>query len=178
MSVKRYFARLVSALLGRETLIAGVEGSNASVQARIALLEMDIKERDKRITEMQKEYANLQVAQEKATAGAGREEIKNLCKRLVGTLSNLDVLVSLEKSGREVAVKDLIELILSLEKELGRIGLEKIGTVGMETGFDPVFYQRMSGGSVRAGIPVVVRIPGYRMGEKILLKAMVTAQEA
>jgi molecular chaperone GrpE (heat shock protein) len=33
----------------------------------------------------------------------------------------------------------------------------------------------MSGGAVHAGTAVTVQLPGYRLGEKILLKAMVTA---
>jgi hypothetical protein len=35
----------------------------------------------------------------------------------------------------------------------------------------------MSGGTVHLGTPIIVRLPGYRMGEKVLMKAMVTTKE-
>jgi molecular chaperone GrpE (heat shock protein) len=35
----------------------------------------------------------------------------------------------------------------------------------------------MSGGAVHAGSPVTVQLPGYRMGERVLMKAMVSAVE-
>jgi molecular chaperone GrpE (heat shock protein) len=34
----------------------------------------------------------------------------------------------------------------------------------------------MSGEAVQSGIPVTVHIPGYRLGEKVLLKAMVSTR--
>ena len=90
-------------------------------------------------------------------------------------MANLATLTAAAEAGQEVEAGDLIHLLRSLEKELHRAGLESIGRVGEQAGFDVACHQRMSGGAVHAGTPVTVQLPGYRLGEKILLKAMVSA---
>ena len=177
MSVKQYISRLIEALFGKEHSLDDSTSGDAGLKARIAALELDLKERDQRIAEMQKEYANLQAAKERSTSGAGQDVLEKLFKRVVGTLSSIDVLTALEKKGKNVAIADLINLIESIKKEFNRAGLETIGNVGEESLFDTKMFQRMSGGSVHANTPVIVQAPGYRMGEKILLKAMVSAKE-
>jgi molecular chaperone GrpE (heat shock protein) len=149
----------------------------AEWRARIASLEMDLVERDKRIDEMQSEYAALQAAKERASVGAGQDQLERLFKKLAGPLANLSVLTAMAEMGREVEVGDLVQLIKGLEKELARAGLEPMGKVGEKTVFDVTCHQRMSGGAVREAVPVTVQIPGYRVGEKILIKAMVSAGE-
>ncbi len=137
---------------------------------------MELKERDQRIEQMRAEYAALQAARERAGAEAGQDQLEKLFKRLAATLGNLNVLTAMAEAGREVEAGDLIQLIRGLEKELLRAGLEPIGTVGEKTLFAVASHQRMSGGAVRDGVPVTVQIPGYRMGEKILSKALVSAR--
>lgn len=149
----------------------------AQSQARIAALEMELAERDQQIDRMRSEYAALQADKERASAGAGQEQLEKLFKNLAGSLGNLAVLTAMAEAGREIEVADLIQLVKALEKELTRAGLEPLGKVGEKTLFDVACHQRMSGGAVRAGTPVTVQIPGYRMGEKILTKAMVSAGE-
>jgi molecular chaperone GrpE (heat shock protein) len=152
--------------------------AEAELRAQLASLRMDVEERDQRIEAMQREYAALQVAKEKAAGDGGQEQLERLFKKLAGPLSNLAALADLGKAGREVAAADLLGLFQSLEKELAHAGLTRVGTVGEATSFDTALHQRMSGGTVHAGTQVVVRVPGYRQGEKILLKAMVSTRGA
>jgi molecular chaperone GrpE (heat shock protein) len=182
-----YWRRLWAAVLGRdqpaviEEDAAGHISGEQLVQCRaeIASLQMDLQERDREIQEMRSEYATLEAAKERAATGAGQDELERLFKRLAGPLANLTALSAMADAGQEVAAGDLISLIRSLEKELARCGLEPIGQVGQQTSFDLATHQRMSGGAVRAGTPVTVQLPGYRMGTKILAKVLVSAtQEA
>ncbi len=46
--------------------------------------------------------------------------------------------------------------------------------MGEEAPFDTRVHQRMSGADVLDGQPVAVRFVGYRLGETILVKAMVS----
>lgn len=176
-----YFLRLWAALWGREvkeptaTATAGEEP--AEMEARVATLKMDRKERDERIEQMRAEYAALEVAKERAAADAGQGEVEKLLKRLGGPLATLAGLTSMAEAGEQVEVADLVQLIRDLEKVLGQVGMERIGTVGERAGFDVAGHQRMSGGGVKPGTPVTVRLPGYRFGEKVLIKAMVSAEE-
>jgi molecular chaperone GrpE (heat shock protein) len=176
----RYWRRLWSALAGREawTPQPGTPDEQiAGLRARVASLEMDLAERDRQIAQMRAEYGTLEAAKQTAAAGAGQEELARLFKRLSGTLANLAALTAAAEAGRPVEVGDLVSLFHTLEKDLARAGMETIGTVGQRTEFDVACHQRMSGGAVHPGTPVTVQLPGYRMGDRVLMKALVSAQE-
>ena len=185
-----YFKQLVNAILGKAQPPMQIEPPQPPPSAvrlapeqalpessRIAALEMDLRERNERIAAMQKEFTNLEEAANRSAAGAGAEQLEQLFKRLSAPLSNLDALLAIADEGREVTVGDLANLVRSVERQLKAAGLERVGEVGAQLPFDLVLHQRMSGGAVSEGAAVTVRTPGYRFGEKILLKAMVTAKE-
>ena len=181
-STTGYWARLWAALWGREVIKSGAEcppadEMTAECQARGASLEMDLAERDQQIKQMRSEYAALELAKQRASAGAGQELLEKLFKKLSGSLANLMALAAMAEAGREVEVTDLTQLIRGLEKELARAGLEAIGRPGEKTTFETAWHQRMSGGAVQSGIPVTIHLPGYRLGDKVLLKAMVSTRE-
>lgn len=176
-----YWRRLWAALAGRDVRPQGEAGTGderlTELRAHVASLELDVADRDRQMAEMRAEYGTLQAAKERAAAGAGQDQLEKLFKKLAGPLANLAVLMAAAEAGQEVETGDLIHLLKSLEKELHRAGLEPIGRAGQQAAFDVACHQRMSGGAVREGTPVTVQLPGYRLGEKILLKAMVSAGE-
>jgi len=172
-----YIHRLFAAILGRDVSPGGGEetGDPARLQATIAALRLDIEERDERIAAMRREYEQLETSKERSTASAGEEELTVLMKKLSGPLSNIAVLRDAAAAGEDVKVDDLLHLLASLEKVLARAGLEVIGHSGEASHFDPAVHQRMSGGSVSDGIAVKIEVPGYRLGERVLQKALVSA---
>ncbi|MFO7906131.1 MAG: nucleotide exchange factor GrpE [Planctomycetota bacterium] len=175
-----YFARLTAALLDRDppsATTALADESPQALAARVASLEMDLKERDERIEHMRTEYETLQRAKDRVAAEVGQDGVEKLLKRLSGPLATLAGLTSMAEAGDEVETADLVQLIRDLEKTLARAGLARIGTVGEQADFDVAGHQRMSGGAVKPGTRVTVRLPGYRLGEKVLVKAMVSAEE-
>lgn len=167
-----------SALKGRRPTRAAAASSptELELQARAAALELDLRERDERIARMKAEYEALQAARQRAEQAGGENELERLFKAICPSLANLHALCALAESGRQVDFGDVARLVRSLERELARAGLERIGEVGRQEPFDVALHQRMSGGSVQPGTPVVVQLPGYRMKEKVLRKAMVSAQ--
>ncbi|MBP7053731.1 MAG: nucleotide exchange factor GrpE [Phycisphaerae bacterium] len=177
--IATYFRGLWQALRGRSGLmpVAADGMPEATLRARIAGLELDLRERDERLEQVKKEYGALQVERDRATAGAGQEQTERLLRRLCGPLSNLVMLAEANRAGKDVLVTDMAQLVADLEKQLATAGLERIGAAGEQTPFDVAVHQRMSGGAVRPGGTVTVRIPGYRLSDKILQKAMVTAKE-
>ena len=146
-------------------------------QARLAALEMDLRERNALLERMKQEYAALEQARDRTAASAGQEELERLFKKLAGPLSTLTTLASAAESGKNVIATDMAQLVRGVEKPLAAAGLEPIGAPGQKTGFEVALHQRMSGGTVREGTPVTVHIPGYRLGQKIIQKAMVSAKE-
>lgn len=175
-----YWQRLWAALAGRDawTPEPGTPDEQiAGLRAQVASLAMDLAERDRQIAQMRGEYGNLEVARQNAATGAGQEELARLFKRLSGTLANLAALTAAAEAGQPVEVGDLVSLFHSLEKDLARGGLEAIGKVGQKAEFDVACHQRMSGGAVHPGTPVTVHLPGYRLGDRVLMKAMVSATQ-
>ena len=175
-----YFSELMNALAGRAkpaalpvTMVAPTEA-----QARVAALEMDLRERDDRIAAMQKEYGSLDVERLRAAAGAGEDQLRHLFKKLAAPLSNFSALAALTESGQSVDANDLATLFRGIEKQLRAAGLESLGAVGETVSFDVAVHQRMSGASVSIGTPVTIRTPGYRFAGQVLLKAMVTSKES
>lgn len=172
-----YFGRLLDALLARAPA-ADAPTSDVELRAQLAGVKMDLQERDRQIGAIQREYAALQSARDRAAADGGQQQLERLYEKLAGPLSNLAALADLSESGQQVAARDFAHLIRSIENELARAGMERVGAVGEVSSFDPAIHQRMSGGTVHLGTSVIVRLPGYRMGEKVLMKAMVTTKEA
>lgn len=173
-----YFSNLWKAIGGRgaSSEVAGPIDAT-SLQAKAAALQLELSEAKRQIETMRSEYALLQSDREHASTSGSQEQLERMCKRLAGPLSNLAALADMAEAGAETAGGDFVQLVRSLEKELSRAGLERIGRSGEETVFDTALHQRMSGGTVHAGTAVSVRVPGFRLGPKILMKAMVTARE-
>lgn len=172
-----YFQRLFAALLGQHGR-AGTDlpDDPAQLKAMVASLRLDLDEQDKRIGAMRKEYGQLEASKEQSTASAGEEQLTSVLKKLSGPLSNIAVLRDAAAAGEDVQVDDLMRLIASLETVLTRVGLEVIGHSGEASHFDSAIHQRMSGGSVHDGVPVKIEVPGYRLGERILQKALVSIE--
>jgi molecular chaperone GrpE (heat shock protein) len=177
-----YWRRVWMAVTGQQEPSAppttSMDISEAELRSRVAALELELRERDMRIEEMKREYAALQAARDRAVAAGGQEELEKMLPKLAGPLSNLVTLAVAAKAGKTVSSADMAGLVEDVESSLAAWGFQRLGEPGATTEFDVAAHQRMSGGSVRAGTPVVVRIPGYRFRERMLLKAMVTAKEA
>jgi len=180
MKTDNYISRLLRAILGQREPVAGNLPANASAEelrARIASLQLDLKSRAEQIEQMKREYASVEVARDRAASAGGLEQLEKLLRKLCGPLSNLVVLSAAARAGKDVAAKDMAALVADVEKQLAAAGLQIIGSPGEASAFNVALHQRMSGGDVHSGTPVVVRIPGYKLGEKVLQKALVTAKE-
>lgn len=150
--------------------------SAADPRSRIAALEMDLRDRDAEIGRLRQEYDRLrkQADREQAEAAAGGFEA--LARKLAPLLSQLATMQALAAAGRALRAEDILTLFGKVEQRLTEAGLTRVGTVGAEEPFDTRHHQRMSGADVRDGDPITVRFVGYRLGEKVLLKAMVSRQ--
>jgi len=75
--------------------------------------------------------------------------------------------------GNPVRAKDVMALAGALARVLEKNGLERMGTPGERVAFDPVLHRSTGGAVLLEGTDVTVRGPGYRLGGKVLCKAMV-----
>lgn len=169
-----YFTRLWFALRGRD---GGPPLTDAESRARVAGLEMEVRERDERISRMREEYVLLERERDDAVAQAGEEALTRLFRKLSAPLATLGTVAHAAQEGQPVAVRELAGLVAGVEKALASCGLEPIGQPGGEVAFDSSLHQRMSGGSPHGGDRVRVRLLGYRHGCTVLQKAMVSDRD-
>jgi len=142
--------------------------------ARVAALELELKERDERLKRMQHEFELERGRVDSEVAGAGEAELEAVVRRLAPTLANLEAMRHRHAAGLNVRMEDLFRLVQRLEGELSSRGLQRIGECAAEVPFDHRVHQRLSGGDLREGDPVRVRFVGYRFAGKVVAKALVT----
>jgi molecular chaperone GrpE (heat shock protein) len=152
------------------------ESTTGDPHLRTAALEMDLRDRDEEIRRLRQEYDRLreQATRQQAEAAAGGFEA--VARKLAPLLSQLVTVQTLAEAGRALRIEDVLALFGKVEQSLTEAGLTRLGAVGAEEPFDTRRHQRMSGGDVRDGDPITVRFVGYRLGETVLLKAMVSRQ--
>jgi molecular chaperone GrpE (heat shock protein) len=149
----------------------------ALLKARIRALSLDIAARDDRIKAMQQEFAQLSRQAEAERAGAGGAEMLALARRLAPILSQAPTMRAMHGEGKELRVADLLRLFDKVEGIFREAGLEPIGAVRSRVAFDSRLHQRMSGGDIGNGATATVRFVGYRLGDAILTKAMVSRED-
>jgi len=152
------------------------EGTAADLKTRVAALEMDLRDRDEEIRRLRQEYGLQQEQAERQQATASAVGFEALARKLAPLFSQLATMQALADAGRAVRTEDILKLFGKVEQMLAGAGLVRVGTVGAAAPFDTRLHQRMSGADLRDNDPVTVRFVGYRLGETILLKAMVSRQ--
>lgn len=150
----------------------------AESASRLAALAMDLKERDVRIAGLLRELEAAKEAAKGLAQAAGDARILKLLKRLLPLFAQADAMRHFVSGGQTARVEDALTLVAKLEKAvLEEAGLDRIGETGAEAGFDPRLHQRLSGGDMSDGDAVVVRFVGYRRGETVIGKALVSRKE-
>jgi len=138
---------------------------------------MQVAERDSRIAGLLKESdAQRRAARGDAEATAA-DRMNKLLRRLAPLLAQGDAMKHFESAGKPLRAEDAFALVAKIEKALAEEGVERIGAAGEETAFDSRFHQRLSGGSVKDGDRVHVRFVGFRQGDRVLNKALVSRKE-
>jgi molecular chaperone GrpE (heat shock protein) len=149
----------------------------ADLRGQVATLKADLAERDERIARLKREVEIVRQQGSAEQQAAADVALEGLARQLAPLLSQLDTMREMQAQGRELHAQDLLTLLDKLGKPWLEIGLLPIGTAGQTAAFDSTLHQRMSGGEVRPGTPVKVRFVGYRFRDKIVTKAMVSAEE-
>ncbi len=153
---------------------AAAGDADASPASRIAQLELDVEERDERIESLLREAEAQRGAVQGEAATAAADRMGRLLKHLAPLVAQADAMKHFQDSGRAITAEDALAIVARIEAAIAEEGVERIGAAGEETAFDSRRHQRLSGGDVRDGDPVEVRFIGFRQGERILAKALVS----
>lgn len=163
-------------LMARLRAALGMLAGNApeDLRNRVASLELDLRQKDDEIAALREEYERLRQQGQRERGSAASAGFDALARRLAPLLSQLATMEAMAGGERAPRLEDVLKLAGMLEHVLTENGLMRIGTVGEETAFDARWHQRIGGGEVDDGDSIRVRFIGYRMGENVLLKAMVS----
>ena len=178
-----YFACLWAALLGRAPAATSLEppaqdeSAAPALRGQISVLEASLSETQDKMNRMRAEYARLEEEKARAVATAGGSELQRIFKKIAPPLAMLSALAHKVLHGENVLPGDLAQAAVNVEKALASGGLERIGEAGTTVPYDAALHARMSGGAANAGEPVVLQLPGYRLGGVVLHKAMVAVTE-
>jgi len=166
-----------SNLMARLRAALGALAGNApeDLRNRVASLELDLRQKDDEIAALREEYGRLRQQGERERDSAASAGFDALARQLAPLLSQLATMESMAGGERTPRLEDVFKLFDMLEKVLAEDGLARIGAVGEETAFDARRHQRIGGAEVDDGDRIRVRFIGYRMGENVLLKAMVSS---
>jgi molecular chaperone GrpE (heat shock protein) len=145
------------------------------LSTRVAALELDLRDRDKEIRQLRREYELQREQTTRQQTEAASVGFEALARQLASPLSQLATMqVLADTEDRTVRSEDIFKLFDKVEQILAKSGLNRIGAVGAAVPFDTRLHQRISGVDLHDGDPVTIRFTGYRLGETILLKAMVS----
>jgi len=140
---------------------------------RIASLELDIRDRDAEIRQLRQEYHLQREQTARCQTAASEVALETLTRQLATPLAQLSSMRAVIDAGRSVRVEDLFKMVDKVEQTLIKAGVSRIGTVGAVVPFDSQYHHRLSGPDLTENDPAIIRFVGYRLGETILLKAMV-----
>ena len=148
--------------------------SGSDLATRVAVLEMDLQDRDREIQRLRQEYGLQQQQSEQRTSEAASLGLEALVRKLAPLFSQLSTMQAIQAEGRPLRVEDVLKLFGKVEQPFKEQGLEIIGAAGEETAFDSRRHQQMSGQGLEEGDRVKIRFPGYQLNGTLLLKAMVS----
>ncbi|MGB9602020.1 MAG: hypothetical protein ACPMAG_04445 [Limisphaerales bacterium] len=162
-------------LIGRRrTSVRATEVVLSDLEYKLACLRKEVEGRDRAIEQMRREYERLQESLKGIESKTRGDATRIFLSSFANRLSLLVVLACGIKDGKQIDVKEIADQILALEKELAGYGLEPVGRPGEKVKYDVRVHQGMGSDLIEDGEEVVVRIPGYKYENQILIKAYIS----
>ena len=159
-----------------QRLLTVLKGSDGSEPSRdMAVLRLELSERDQEIVRLKKEYALKREQSRAQVERAGEEAVESIVLECAEPLVTLSAMQARHVEKGDLNPADLLQVALSFRKILEKRGMEQIGTAGEEQPYDPALHQMLDGTNLRPGVAVLIRFAGFRFNGKIIAKALAGA---
>lgn len=109
----------------------------------------------------------------RAAAAAVNARLDPVLTEAASLLGQLAVQARLLEEGKPVGALDVMALALRLTAVFERLGLAALGAPGQRVAFHADQHQPFGGTSPAPGAVVVIKVPGYRLGERVVRKSLV-----
>ena len=110
-----------------------------------------------------------------AEAAALSARLEGPLSDAAGTLGQLALQARLIEEGKPVTSRDVMALTQNLSRAFAALGLNPAAAVGDAVTFDPALHQPLGGAAPTPGSAVTIRLPGYRLGGRLLRKSFIEA---
>jgi molecular chaperone GrpE (heat shock protein) len=142
-------------------------------------LRLTVQERDAQITRLQADLDRLRKDEAAHLAAALQQEREKLIGEAAGPVAQLWTQAHLlESENKPIQARDVLTIARRLVRLLEERGLELVGSVGEQAGFDPGRHVPLAGEAPAAGRPIRVRFVGVAVGGKVVRKAGVEVADA
>ncbi len=150
---------------------------NQDSQAKIQALESELFEKNQRLSDLEKE---LRIQKEQHLLFSQDADIQ-IFEQLIAELAPMLIqwktqarLAAAENS--KVGVNDVLRVFSQLEKTLSKKGVAFTGEIGQPTAYDPDQHLLLgSNQSIAPDDPVIIKVCGVSLGDKIIRKIGVDA---
>lgn len=163
----------------KKTTSADLDLANARIREldiELQSARLEFEEERKVHSRIMQDFANYKSKSETATNEQIDRQLEKMFLDISGSVSQLmaqDYL--LNKNGKPVQTKDVLNVSTSIVKTLSRHGMETVGKVGEETQFDLNSHEPISvDEAISANERVTIRMVGIAFKGKILRRASVS----
>ncbi|ASQ90377.1 nucleotide exchange factor GrpE [Prosthecochloris sp. GSB1] len=161
-----------------QRLLGALKGNDGAEARAVAILQLDLSERDEEIARLRKEYALLRERSMAEVERAGGEALESIARQCAASLAALSAMQARHAEKGDLNSADLLQVASSFRKILEKHGLEQIGAVGREQPYDPALHQMLDGTRPQPGEPVLIRFAGFRFNGKLIAKAQAGVPES
>jgi molecular chaperone GrpE (heat shock protein) len=141
-------------------------------------LRLQLEERSRQLTALQKERERQQADQETRAAEAVQAKVERLLAEAAGPVTQLLTQAHLlEAEGKPVQARDVLAVARRLVRVLEEEGLTLDGRPGEQVAFDPNRHAPLAGETQSPGAAAVVRFAGVGYRGRVLRKAGVETEQ-
>ena len=167
-------------LLGRSitaapapTVDTAAEEARLSAQAAAAAARLEAEEARQMAAALRRELDAERASRDNAIEAALQARLEPALDDAATIIGQLALQARLIEQGKPVGARDVMALASRLAKCFEKLGLVPLDKAGDQALFDSTRHQPMGGFSPEQGAPVAIKIPGCRLGQRILKKSIV-----
>ncbi len=152
------------------------DDARLAAESAAAGLRLQVQEAEQRMVSLRRELdaeRAARAARADAIQAAVASHMEPALADAASFIGQLALQASLIEQGKPVAARDVMALARNLSRAFEKLGLIPLAAVGETASFNPDLHQPLGGSSPLAGSPVVVKIPGCRLAQKIVRKSLV-----
>jgi molecular chaperone GrpE (heat shock protein) len=152
------------------------DDARLTAEAEAARLRLELEETRQRLAALRRDLEAEKAGRADAVQTALAARLEPVLGDAASLLGQLALQSRLLDEGKPVGPRDVMALAQGLAQAFERLGLTPLAMMGETVAFDPAQHDPLTGPAPKPGQPVVVRIPGYRLGPQLLSKSFVELQ--